>query len=397
MFTSNIRKSYLFNFFISFHLFSGVLIPFFVQWGGLTLTQVFLLETWFLVASVILEVPTGVIADFFGRKISLALGALIASVSALVYASYPSLPIFILGEFLFALALALHSGADHAFIFDSLKADKKSHLANKTVGRFESSGLLAMAAAAPLGSIIGGLFGPRFGMMLFSIPAILAFFVSLTFREPPRLEGKNESRRLIEIFKQGVKTITGRRRIQWIALDLAVVQSLSFLMIWLYQPLLMKFNVPIFWFGIIHAGLTLAQILAIQIYPLLEKFVSRKFILAATAAIPAVMFLVTGLSSSLFIIIPAILLIIGLGLSRQPLVSEELNNMIKSQDRATVLSFVALSRRLIRAGVSPLVGFLADRSLSFAISGLGIIMLSFFFFRTAVLHAYERKGGNNEN
>jgi hypothetical protein len=65
--------------------------------------------------------------------------------------------------------------------------------------------------------------------------------------------------------------------------------------------------------------------------------------------------------------------------------------MIKSQDRATVLSFVALSRRLIRAGISPLVGLLADRSLSIAIPGLGIIMLGFFFFRTAVLHAYERK------
>lgn len=362
----------------------------FLHYGeGLTLSQVFFLETWFLVWSVILEIPTGVIADWLGRKVSLFLGALIVTLGALIYSSIPTLPIFLLGEFLFALALAFQSGADHAFIFDYLKADHRETDANRIVGKIESIGLIAMTIAAPIGSLIGASFGPRFAMMAFSLPALLGFLTLLTLKEPPRGETISESRRFLNIFKKGVSIISGRRKIQWITLDLAVVHSLSFLMIWLYQPLLMALAIPIVWFGFIHTGLALSQVAALQAYPKLEKIFSSRKLLSVTAILPAIFFLVIAITKSLPLAIASMMIVTGIGLTRQPLVTKELNEMIPGAQRATVLSFVNLSRRLLRAIVMPLAGILANRSLPLTFSSIGVVLLIFFLFRTAVLRVHE--------
>ena len=78
-FRRNIPLLYAIRVLFCAHFFGAVLVPFFTKWGGLELSQVFYLNAWFMLCSFALEVPTGVIADFFGRKVSLALGGLVAA------------------------------------------------------------------------------------------------------------------------------------------------------------------------------------------------------------------------------------------------------------------------------------------------------------------------------
>lgn len=79
---NTIWKYYLFSFLRDFAFFSAVLIPFFTKWGGISMTQVQLLQSWFMLWIFIMEVPTGAIADFFGRKHSLCLGTIIIASGA---------------------------------------------------------------------------------------------------------------------------------------------------------------------------------------------------------------------------------------------------------------------------------------------------------------------------
>ena len=67
-FKSNIWKMYAFRFLISMHFFSAVLIPFFLDYGNISFTKIMLLQSWFAFWSFVLEIPTGTIADYFGRK-----------------------------------------------------------------------------------------------------------------------------------------------------------------------------------------------------------------------------------------------------------------------------------------------------------------------------------------
>jgi len=45
------------------HFMAAVLVPFYTQWGGLTLTGVMLLNAWFMAWNFALEIPTGAVAQ----------------------------------------------------------------------------------------------------------------------------------------------------------------------------------------------------------------------------------------------------------------------------------------------------------------------------------------------
>ena len=82
-----------------------------------------------------LEIPTGVIADRFGRKTSMILGSLVLSIAALIYGSIPHFYNFLFSEFLFAVGITLISGADKAILYDSLKENNQEHLSIKIFNR----------------------------------------------------------------------------------------------------------------------------------------------------------------------------------------------------------------------------------------------------------------------
>jgi fucose permease len=63
----NILKLYLFNFMMGFHMISGVLLPFFLTWGKLTFVEIMILQSFFTLMIVILEIPCGAVADHISR------------------------------------------------------------------------------------------------------------------------------------------------------------------------------------------------------------------------------------------------------------------------------------------------------------------------------------------
>jgi fucose permease len=135
---NNIWKMYLFGFLTDIFFISGVLVPFYTMWGKISFTQIMLLQSFFVFSMFALEVPTGVVADKFGRKASLALGALVIVAGTIIYSSYPSFYVFMLGEFLWALGRALISGAEEAIVYDSLKHLKEESSSKKIFARMES-------------------------------------------------------------------------------------------------------------------------------------------------------------------------------------------------------------------------------------------------------------------
>lgn len=77
-YASNLPKLYAIRLLFWMHFFSAALVPFYTDWGGITLQQVFLLNAWFFLCNFLFEVPIGTVADFVGRKWSLALGSGVA-------------------------------------------------------------------------------------------------------------------------------------------------------------------------------------------------------------------------------------------------------------------------------------------------------------------------------
>jgi len=387
---STVWRYYLFCFLKNFAFFSAVLVPFFTQWGQISLTQVQVLQSWFMFWIFLLEVPTGAIADYLGRKHSLALGAIIATVAALVYGSVPRFAVFLLGEFLFAMSAALISGADSALLYDTLKEAGKEDESKKIFGRAHTFHLLGVFISAPLGSLIASHFKLNAPMLFSAIPMILAALIAWSIKEPVVRGKTSESKRYLDIAKKGFSYFRNHKTLRLLAFDAIIVASAAYFVIWLYQPLFISMKVPVVYFGWFHASLVGIEMLIASNFVRLEKlFGSGKAYLRFTAVITSVAFLITAAFPNIVTVILLIVLAGGFGLTRLELMSAYMNRFIPSEQRATVLSSISMFRRFTLVFLNPVIGFTADHSLRFALIVVGLLPWLVFLFSPLEQEVFE--------
>lgn len=372
-----IFRNYLYAFFKDFAFFSAVLVPFFTDWGHITLFQVQLLQSWFSFWVFILEVPTGALADKLGRKHSIALGSLIVGLAVLLYGTFPSFTIFLLAESLFALGYAFTSGADQALLYDTLKSEGKESQSKLILGRANAIHMLGIAIAAPIGSYIAVKFGINAPMLMTSIPFLIAAAIGWTIPEPKIHSQSSESPRYLEIVRSGLGQLRRTPLLRALALDSVLVSSAAYFVVWFYQPLLREVGIPLSYFGYFHLILLLAEITVSSNFSLVEKFLGKDYTyLKSSAIITAASFLLVAAYPSLATILILVLLGGGIGFTRAIYITSIANKHIDSRHRATVLSLVGMFRRFTLVILNPVIGFLATRSLSLAVLVVGLLPLS---------------------
>lgn len=390
---------YAFVFLQSLSFFSAVLVPFFTQWGGISLFQVQILQSWFLLWFFLLEVPTGAVADYLGRKHSLVLGATTLIFATFIYGSIPNFKIFLLGELLFALGGALLSGADEALLYDTLAEMGREKESQKFFGRTQSIHLAGMLLAAPIGGLIAAKFGLNAPMQFTAISYIVAVLIGLTLHEPKRFEKELESKRYWQIVKEGFAFFFNHQQLRALAANAIIVSISAYFVIWFYQPLLEKVGFPIKYFGLVHSFMVLSEIAVSAGFEKLEKLSgSQENYIKVSAVLTAIPFLLVAVFPNLATIFIFVSLAGGFGLTRLKYISSFANEFIPSGQRATVLSSISMFRRFALATFNPLAGFLADRSLAVALFGLGILPLTTLAFPwlkkeklISIVKAYNKK------
>ncbi|KKU45333.1 MAG: major facilitator superfamily [Microgenomates group bacterium GW2011_GWC2_46_7] len=370
-----INRNYLYAFFKNFAFFSAVLIPFFTDWGHISLFQVQLLQSWFSVWVFLLEIPTGAVADKIGRKHSLILGSATIALATIVYGCFPSFSIFLLAEFLFALGYALNSGADQALLYDTLKSQGREGESKKILGRSDALMLAGMMVAAPIGSILASRLGLNAPQYLTAIPMLIASAIAWSIPEP-KYHSQSESKKYFDIIKYGFATIRHNPVIRTLALDSVVVASAAYFVVWFYQPMMSNLGIPIIYFGLAHAGLLLSEILVSSHFHFLEKIIgSGAAYLHHSAILVSLVFVLAALfphpiSLTLLIVIGG-----GVGYTRATYISSLANKHIDSAHRATILSSIGMVRRLALVILNPIIGFAATRSFPLALLIVGLFPL----------------------
>lgn len=380
-FLGNLWRLYVIRGLFWAHFWSAVLGPFFTDWGHLKLSQILHLNSWFMFCSFALEVPTGVVADFFGRKTSLALGGVVAAAGVLVYASAPSLVCFVIGELLLAIAFTLHSGADEAVAYDSLKASGEAGRAVSVLSRMEACKLGGIQLGTLVGMYLANLGGLALPMRAFAIPALLVSGLAMTLREAPTTGTAPSRQNYLGLLKEGAKYFRSHAILRLFTLELAVTNALAWAIIWLYQPLLTSRGFPVRHLGWVHAAACLGQIGFLSQVGHLERWMgSRRRLLIATTFLAGIAMMVMGLAHSWFVLVPAILAAFSLSLPRVAVYGAHLNVFIPSEQRATVLSFVSMSRTLAIVVLNPFTGWCADFSLPLTLVALGFLLCCVTWF-----------------
>ena len=389
----NVPRLAVLRFLCFMHLMSAVIIPFFREWGRLSFVQIFALQTWFMVMSFLMEVPTGAVADRFGRKVSVACGAFLLAVASLLYGSFPHLAVFVLAESVFAVAVALISGADEALAYDSLLALGREGEASRVMARLEAAKLAGILAGALAGSVVAARLGVRWPMLLQAVPLAASGFIALSLVEPPR--GKREAAEgggYLHLLSGGLHHLRDAPALRALALDQVACGTVAWLVVWLYQLQLARVGVPLAAYGVVHAAMGLGQIAFLSRLEGVERAVGGKARLARlTALVPALAMLGLAATASVPLSLVLIVAAATAGLGRPPLFSGPVNRLIPSERRATVLSAVSAARTLSVAVVYPAVGAILDRSLIGTFAFLGVLGLAAAAFARAPARLFEEE------
>ncbi|HEX7972542.1 MAG TPA: MFS transporter, partial [Thiobacillus sp.] len=147
--------------------------------AGLSITEAFAANAFFTVGQVLFEVPTGVVADAFGRRISYLLGSatLIASTLLYLWLWQMNGPFWAwaLVSMLLGLGFTFFSGATEAWLVDALHA---THYRGTLEGAF-AKGQIAIGIAMLSGTVAGGVIAQATNL---GVPYILRTLVlGLTF------------------------------------------------------------------------------------------------------------------------------------------------------------------------------------------------------------------------
>jgi len=344
--------------------------PFFVPvivlfWrdNGLDPLDIYVLQGIFAVAVVLLEVPTGTVADRLGKRTSLLAGSATLTVGLVLYAASSSFVAFLVAEIVMAVGIALTSGADSAMLYDTLKRLDRADEYERREGSARAVQMVSFAICCVVGGIVGE-YSTRATMWLSVSGSVVAFFIALGFVEanPPKVldEGseKGEAKSYWGLVRESAKFVLKHRLVRWYVLFLAVLTGSSTWLLWLYQPYMEHTGLPIFAFGIAFA---IFNLFAAGASKLAHRFDKR---LGARGGIIGLMILQMApmLLMALVVTPLSFLFILGhqavRGMSR-PIVSGRILDYTFADKRATVLSLASLAGRLFFALTAGLVGWMA--------------------------------------
>ena len=378
----NITKIKLIFFLSSLYFFPIITLFYFSR--GLNTFQAVSLEGFLIMAVLISEIPTGIIADRIGRKhaITILLGLFIIGNVITIYAQTYSL--FIIVQFIFGIGIAFGSGAIEALVYDSLASFGKEKEMSKVWGSINFYGLVAMIIAAIIGGYIARNHDPKLFVMLiwlFVIFSSFAFIMSFFVKEKyPKKELTKENPLIL--FKESTRSILKNKSLKKIIYLTVMTQPFVFILLFLFQPyfLIAKVNNSIY--GIAVAlGLIFGAILIKYAYKI-EKQIGMKKTIFLTTILPGLLYFAMVFLIGPIISVAWYILMQGFMKIREPLFSQYQNDHINSYNRATVLSIISMITSFYLVIMRFAIGAISNHNLllGFIIMGL-IITISSVIFR----------------
>jgi MFS family permease len=325
---------------------------------GMTLAGIMWLQAIFAAAAVLVEFPSGYIADRLGYRFSMLLGAALCVGGWLAYAVGTSFAGMALAEILLGMGLAFISGADSALLFASVQ--KSDDLA--PYRRWEGRVRAAAQGSEALASAAGGWlysFSPRLPFWLQVPVAIANVGVIAATREPGRAVAVGRIHHLARGWRIVRHALIRHARLRS-AMALSVALGMStYIAVWLIQPWMQRRGIPPAWFGPLWAAahLFLAAVSLIS-GRVAEAFgVTRALLGCCVIAAVSYWGLALASSPSAAVFYLGFMIVRGL---QGPLLAAVLQNDAPPEDRASVLSLNTLLFRLAAVIILPPVGALGD-------------------------------------
>jgi DHA3 family tetracycline resistance protein-like MFS transporter len=353
--------------------------------AGLTGLQLVLVGTTLEVVILLFEVPTGIVADAYSRRLSVIIGYAIMGLGFIIEGLFPYFGTILLASGLWGLGYTFTSGATQAWLSDEIGEDNANR-AFLRANQFDLAGaLLGMLIAIPLGNIAVNLPILAGGLCVALIAVALALLMPETGFAPVRPEDRNTWQHMGDIFRKGLAAVRQRPALMAV-LGVGLIYGLyseGWDRLWV-KYLVDTFQIPhifgmndVAFFGLLRAGGMLLSILV-------TREVEKRLDAAHAPSIAKAMFWLTGLlalgifsfafAPVLAVAVAAVWLV---SLTRNvlgPLYDAWVNQRLDSETRATVISMSGQVDAIGQIASGPLAGLVSLWSVQAAIAFASLLI-----------------------
>lgn len=379
----NLRLYPFFYFFHDLQFWLAIWIIFATEDVGLSFSEVGYIAPFFYVITSFGQAPAGALADRFGRVRMIRISLVIFVGFLIWFAFAGSVWQAMIAWSMWGAAMVLITGADSAFLHDSLQALGRAREFERQAGRAFAVRSLAMVLATFGGGAIAGLIGSQATVLAGAIGSVIALLIALRFREPPRAAALHAANGTapaasqigyLELMGDTLRLCRRTPSLRYALIFTALLLASMVPEFYLLQPFLREQGIEVGWlFSALQAPARIATVLAaFGAFWLASRF----GVIRSLVAMP-VCVVVAYASIAVLDHLAALALFLIIGFARgalMPLMEGYLNRRTPSHLRATMLSLNHMGWALFMLAFLPTMGRVLDlTTLPTVFAGMALI------------------------
>ena len=352
----NLLNIRLLAFFQVFLVIVPVAVPLFGD-RGLTMAEILQLQAIFGISVVLMEIPSGYVADVLGRRTALVVGGVFVGIGhslLLIGYDFYTLALF---ELALGVGLSLISGADVAVLYDTqIELGDDAEARQKGLGSLFLLRSVSEAAAGITASVVLLLGTLSELVWLQVLVGWLPLMFALHVVEPPveRMPAGAHLGNLTLVLR---RILGGEKVLRLTFLAMGIWSLTTYYAVWLLQQHWLESGVELTAFGLLWALFSVAAGLAGWQAANLERRLGAAWLLALVATLPVLGYLGLALAPAGWAMVLGVLFFVARG-AGFVLLQEAFNRRLESRYRATANSLASFLARGTVVATVPVVGAL---------------------------------------
>jgi MFS family permease len=367
----------LISFFGQLYFFVPVMTPYLLQ-RNLTIAEIAGLQTMLMVSMLVMEIPTGVVADRLGHVWSYRIGLVALAGGEFLFLIARDYPMFLLIQFITGTGFAFGSGSVDAIVYDALPEGDRLSAMQRAKGFLGAATQMGSVVAYSIGGIIAAnLTLPRMTITIVMGAVAVATAAALSFglREAAHVSARARPNS-IHLLGTAWRAIRGNRDLLRIVALAIVSCAFGAHLLVFYQQYFLETGVPGLWFGL---GLSLASVAVVltqlHAWRLPARIGTGRAMLLATA-LPGVLYLAMAWNDHAWLAVALFIVQWGAIHLSGPLFSGLYNVHLPDVARATSLSIINAVVTVYVGIGGVFLGWLAERTLPGTFALLGVVILA---------------------
>lgn len=369
-----------------FHLIATVNLVYQFTVAGLSPLQLILVGTLLETVAFLCEVPTGIVADNYSRRLSIVIGYLLIGLGFAIEGLVPNFAVIMACQVIWGVGITFTSGATDAWLADEVGEAAAARLYLRGSQATQVGALVGTGVSVALGAVRINLPIVLGGLLLIGLGLFLALFMPERGFTPAPQGDRNSYQKMAHTFLAGARVVRGSPVLTTILIVILIRGAGSEAIDRLWQahflqnlafPALGDLR-PILWFGVIAAAGRLLSLATTEYVGRRIDTTSHRAAAGAVLTLIAIQVaavVLLGLAANFWLATAAYLATSLVRVTAGPVYTAWINQHLAPETRATVLSMTAQADALGQIAGGPPLGVVGSRvSLRAAIVAAGLLL-----------------------